>query len=48
MKTTKQPAYLVELRNPLPNEELRPPLLVFVPNDSLRADRISSEFLVYA
>lgn len=27
---------LVELRNPLPNEELRPPLLVFVPND-LRA-----------
>ncbi|MEJ6004775.1 hypothetical protein WG899_04385 [Paucibacter sp. AS339] len=24
---------LVELRNPLPNEELRPPLLVFVPND---------------
>jgi len=27
---------LVELRNPLPNDELRPPLLVFVPND-LRA-----------
>ena len=27
---------LVELRNPLPNEQLRPPLLVFVPND-LRA-----------
>ncbi|MBV6796084.1 methylation-associated defense system ATP-binding protein MAD8 [Xanthomonas euvesicatoria] len=24
---------LVELRNPLPNDELRPPLLVFVPND---------------
>ena len=29
-------AKLVELRNPLPNDELRPPLLVFVPND-LRA-----------
>ena len=27
---------LVELRNPLPDDELRPPLLVFVPND-LRA-----------
>lgn len=27
---------LVELRNPLPNDELRPPLIVFVPND-LRA-----------
>lgn len=27
---------LVELRNPLPNDQLRPPLLVFVPND-LRA-----------
>ncbi|MBR8174284.1 hypothetical protein KDX27_42245 [Burkholderia cenocepacia] len=27
---------LVELRNPLPNDEIRPPLLVFVPND-LRA-----------
>ena len=27
---------LVELRNPLPNDELRPALLVFVPND-LRA-----------
>jgi DNA phosphorothioation-dependent restriction protein DptH len=27
---------LVELRNPLPSDELRPPLLVFVPND-LRA-----------
>ena len=27
---------LVELRNPLPNGELRPPLLVFIPND-LRA-----------
>lgn len=27
---------LVELRNPLPNDELRPPLMVFVPND-LRA-----------
>ena len=27
---------LVELRNPLPNDELRPPLLLFVPND-LRA-----------
>lgn len=27
---------LVELRNPLPNDELRPPLLAFVPND-LRA-----------
>jgi DNA phosphorothioation-dependent restriction protein DptH len=24
---------LVELRNPLPNDQLRPPLLVFVPND---------------
>lgn len=24
---------LVELRNPLPNDDLRPPLLVFVPND---------------
>lgn len=24
---------LVELRNPLPNDELRPPLLVFVPNE---------------
>ena len=24
---------LVELRNPLPNDEQRPPLLVFVPND---------------
>ncbi|CAK0777931.1 hypothetical protein CCP3SC15_5940001 [Gammaproteobacteria bacterium] len=26
-------AKLVELRNPLSNDELRPPLLVFVPND---------------
>jgi ABC-type branched-subunit amino acid transport system ATPase component len=30
---------LVELRNPLPNDELRPPLLVFVPNDL----RVSAE-----
>jgi hypothetical protein len=30
---------LVELRNPLPNEELRPALLVFVPNDL----RVSAE-----
>lgn len=30
---------LVELRNPLPSDELRPPLLVFVPNDL----RVSAE-----
>lgn len=30
---------LVELRNPLPNDELRPPLMVFVPNDL----RVSAE-----
>lgn len=33
---------LVELRNPLPNDELRPPLLVFVPNDLRASARILS------